>query len=85
MCVLHVSLWTKVKPRTIGCVVMGMLLYSAGFGVNRVQIILSGFSGKLFCFFPAKTFCRYSCMYFLAALVRMCVYVMVMSSAWAMT
>ena len=35
----------------------------------------------LFC--PCK--CRYSCMYFLAALVLVCVDVMVMSSAHAMT
>ena len=41
-----------------------MLLYSAGSGVNRVQVILSGFSMRLFCFVKAKTLCRYGCMYF---------------------
>ena len=45
--------------------------------MNRV--ILSGFSVRLFCFVQAKTLCRYGCMYFLAALVR--VAVIVMSSA----
>ena len=56
-------------------------LYYAGSGVNRVQVVLSGFSVRLFCFVQAKTLCRYGCMYFLAALVLVCVDVMVMSSA----
>ena len=56
-----------------------MLLYSAGSGVNRVQVVLSGFSKRLFCFVQPKTLCRYGCMHFLAAL--MIVDVMVMSSA----
>ena len=54
---------------------------SAGSGVNRVQVVLSGFSKRLFCFVQAKTLCRYGCMYFLAALVLVCVDVIVMSSA----
>ena len=47
-------------PRTSGCVAMGsavlfilrsrLFLYSAGSGVNRVQVGLSGFSVRLFCF-----------------------------------
>ena len=45
----------------------------------------TGFSVRLFCFYQAKTLCRYGCMYFLAALVLVCVDVMVMSSAEAMT
>ena len=53
MCVLYVSFGFKVRPRTFRCVVMGsavflivsrLLLYSAGSGVNRVQVVLSGFS-----------------------------------------
>ena len=53
MCVLYVSFGSKVRPRTFGCVAMGsallcifrsrLLVYSAGSGVNRVQV-LSGFS-----------------------------------------
>ena len=35
----------------------------------------------LFCFDQAKTLCKYGCKYFLAALVLVCVDVMVMSSA----
>ena len=59
MCVLYVSFGSKVRPRTFGCVAMGsvvlfilrsrLLLYSAGSGVNRMQVVLSGFSVRLFC------------------------------------
>ena len=65
MCVLYVSFGSKVRPRTFGCVAMGsallfivrsrLLVYSAGSGVNRVQVVLSGFSKRLFCFVQAKT------------------------------
>ena len=51
MCVLYVSSGSKVIPRTFGCVAMGstvlfilwsiLLLYSAGSGANRVQVVLS--------------------------------------------
>ena len=54
MCVMYVSLGSKVMPRTFRCVAMRsavlfifrsrLLLYSAGSGVNRVQVVLSGFS-----------------------------------------
>ena len=83
MCVLYVSFGSKVRLRTFGCVAMRsavlfifrsrLLLYSAGSGMNRVQVVLSGFSVRLFCFVQAKTSCRYGCMYFLAALVLVCV------------
>ena len=43
-----------------------------------MQVVLSGFSVRLFCFVHATTLCRYGCMYFLAALVLVCVDVMVM-------
>ena len=95
MCVLYVSFGSNVRPRTFWCVAMGsalsfivrsrLLVYSAGSGVNRVQVVFSGFSKRLFCFVQAKTLCRYGCMYFLAALVLVGVDVIVMSSAWAMT
>ena len=67
-----------------------LLVYSAGSGVNRVQVVLSGFSKRLFCldlvrgcfvFVETKTLCRYGCMYFFAALVLVCVDVIVMLSA----
>ena len=54
MCVLYVSFGSKVRPRASGCVAMGsallfivrswLLVYSAGSDVNRVQVVLSGFS-----------------------------------------
>ena len=57
MCVLYVSFGSKVRPRTFGCVAMGsallfivrsrLLVYSAGSGVNRVQVVLSGFNKRL--------------------------------------
>ena len=60
MCVLYVSFGSKVRPRTFGCVAMGsallcifrsrLLVYSAGSGVNRVKVVLPGFSMILFCF-----------------------------------
>ena len=49
--------------------------------MDRVQVVLSGFSIRLFCFVQEKTFCRYGCIYLLAALVLVCVDVMVMSFA----
>ena len=91
MCVLYVSFGSKVTPRTCGCVAIGcallcivksrLLVYSAGSGVNRVHVVLSGFSKRLFCFVQAKIVCRFGCMYLLAALVLLCVDVIVMSSA----
>ena len=46
-----------------------------------MQVVLYGFSVRLFCFVQAKTICRYGCMYLLDALVLVFVNVMVMSSA----
>ena len=64
MCVLYVSFGSKVRPRTFGCVAMGsallcifrsrLLVYSAGSGVNRVQVVLSGFSMRFFYFFSSQ-------------------------------
>ena len=84
---MNVSFGSKVRPRTFGCVAMGSAVLfilrssSAGSGENRV--VLSGFSVRLFCFVKAKTLCTYGCMYFLAALVLVCVDVM--SSTYAIT
>ena len=62
ICVLYVSFGSKVRPRTFGCLAMGgallcifRLVYSAGSGVHRVQVVLSGFSMRLFCFVQVKT------------------------------
>ena len=88
VCVLYVSFGSKVRSRTFGCVAMGsallcilksrLLVYSAGSDVNRVQVVLSGFSMRLFSFVQSKTLCRYGCIHFLAALVLVCADVMVM-------
>ena len=50
-----------------------------------MKVVLSGFSMRLFCFVQAKTLCRYCRVYFMDALVLLCVDVLVMSSAYAMT
>ena len=83
MCVLFVSCGSKVRPRTFGCLVMGsallcmfrsrLLVYYAGSGVNRVQVVLFRFSMRLFCFVQEKTLYMYGCIYFWAALVHVCV------------
>ena len=80
-----------VRPKTFGCVAMGsaflcifrsrLLVYFTWSGVNREQVVLSGFSMILFCFVQVHTLCRYGCIYLLAALVLVCVGVMVISSA----
>ena len=80
MGVLYVSFGSKVRPRTFGCVAMGsalfyivksrLLVYSAGSGVNRVQVVLSGFSKRLFCFVQV---CRYGLYVFLGC-TRTCVW-----------
>ena len=69
-----------MRPRTFGCVAMGsallfivrsrLLVYSAGSGVNRVQVVLSGFSKRVFLFCPGKNLVYVMVvLYFLAALV----------------
>ena len=42
-----------------------LLVYSVVSGVNRVQVVLSGFSKRLFCFVQTKTLCRYGLYVFL--------------------
>ena len=65
MCVLYVSFGSKIRPRTYGCVAMRsallfifrsrLLLYSAGFGVKRVQVVLHRCIGGLNCW-PREQF-----------------------------
>ena len=57
ICVLYVSFGSSVTPNIFGCVFMGsvvlpiyrcsLVLYSTGFGVNSVHIVLSGLSMSL--------------------------------------
>ena len=75
MCVLYVSFGSKVRPRTFGCVAMHcevlfilrsrLLLYSAGSGMNRLQVVLSGFSVRLFCFVQKLYVGMVVCIYWL--------------------
>ena len=63
---LYVSFGSKVRLRTFGCIAMcsavlfilssRLLVYFAGSGVNRVQVVLSGFSVRLFCFSRQKLY-----------------------------
>ena len=55
MCVLYVSFGSKVRPRTF----MYVAMHSAVSGVNRVQVVLSGFSVRLF--FCCTRTCVYRC------------------------
>ena len=81
---------SNVRPRTFGFGSMGstvlfilrstLVIFFSVSVVNRVQVVLSGFSVRLFCFVQEKHLCRYGWMYFLAALVLVCVDVMVISS-----
>ena len=67
MYVLYVSFGSKVGPEPFLCVAMRsavlfifrsrLFLYSAGSGVNRVQVVVSGFSMRLFC--PGKNCCSF--------------------------
>ena len=58
MCVLYVRFGSKVRPRTFGCVAMGSFccLLLGQDCSNRVQVVLSGFSKRLFCFVQAKLY-----------------------------
>ena len=75
MWVLYVSFGSKSRPRTFRYIAMGtallcilrsiLLIYSAGFGVNTVQVVLSRFGMRLFCFVQAKTLCMVVYIYWL--------------------
>ena len=64
LCACTEMLWMCVLYVSFGCIVMcsavlfifrsRLLLYSAGSGVNRVQVVLSGFIVRLFCVVQAK-------------------------------
>ena len=92
MCMMYVSFGSKVRARTFGCVAMRsavlfifrsrLFLYSTWSGVNRVQVVLSGFSVR---FFLSRQNLYVGMVVCMASLVLVCVDVMVMSSAYAMT
>ena len=82
MCVLYVSCGSKVRPRTFWCVAMGsallfilvyrLLVYSASYGVKKVQVVLSGFSVRLVYFVQTKN-CMYVWLYIFLCCTRSCV------------
>ena len=51
----------------------GLVLYSTGFGVNSVHVVLSGLSMSLLYFVHVWNCCRFGCMFALAAILLMCV------------
>ena len=74
MCVLYVSFGSKVKTQNpLGALAMGsallfivrsrLLVYSAGSGVNRVQVVLSGFNKRFLCRYGLYVFlgCTRTC------------------------
>ena len=92
VCVLYISSGSTVSANSCGCVVMGsivlficrckMVLYYARSGVNSVHVVLSGLSMRLLYFVHVCIFCKYGCMYALAAFLLVFVDVKVMSSAY---
>ena len=91
MCLLYVSLGSRVSPSIFGLMFMGSVmlsicssscvLYSAGSGVKRVHVVLSGLRMRLFVRVHVCISCRYDWMFALATFMSLCVDVMVMSSA----
>ena len=89
MCLLYVSLGSRVSPSIFGLMIMGSVmwsicssscvLYSAGSGVKRVHVVLSGL--RLFVRGHVCISCRYDWMFALAMFMSLCVDLMVMSSA----
>ena len=76
MCLLYVSLGSRVSPSIFWLMFMGSVmlsicssscvLYSAGSGVNRVHVVLSGLRMRLFVRVNVCNSCRYDWMYALA-------------------
>ena len=84
------SLGSRVSPSIFGLMFMGSVilsicsssceLYSAGSGVKRVHVVLSGL--RMRCIYVhACISCRYDWMFDLAMFMSFCVDVIVMSSA----
>ena len=91
MCLLYVSLGSRVSPSIFGLMFMGSVmlsncssscvLYSAGSRVKRVHVVLSGLRMRLFVGVHVCISCRYNWMFAFAMFMSLCVDVMVMSSA----
>ena len=80
MCLLYVSLGSRVSPSILGLMLMGSVmlsicssscvLYSAGSGLKRVHVVLSGLMMRLFGWIHVCSLCRYACMFSLLCLCR---------------
>ena len=89
MCLLYVSLGSRVSPSMFGLMFMGRVmlsicssscvLYSAVSGVKRVHVVLSGLRMRLFVFVHVCISCSYNWMFAFAIFMSLCVDVMVMS------
>ena len=76
MCLLYVSLGSRVSPSIFGLMFMGSVmlsicssscvLYSAGSGVKKMHVILSGLRMRLFVCVHVCISCRYDWMFELA-------------------
>ena len=88
MCLLYMSLGSRVSPSIFGLIFMGSVmlsicssncvLYSA---VKRMNVVLSGLRMRLFVRVHVCISWRYDWMFALAMFMSLCVDVMVMSSA----
>ena len=91
MCLLYVSLGSRVSPNIFGLMFMGSVmlsicssscvLYFAGTGVKRVHAVVSGLRMRLFVRVHVCISCRYDWVFALAMFMSLCVDFMVMSSA----
>ena len=83
MCLLYVSLRSRVSPSSFGLMLMGSMmlsicssscvLYSTGSGVKRVHVVLSGLRMRLFVRVHVCISCRYDWMFALAMFMLLCV------------
>ena len=91
MCLLYVSLGSRISPSNFELMFMGSVmlsicssscvLHSAGSGVKRVHVVLSGLRMRLFVRVHVCISCMYDWMFAFAMCMSLCVDVMVMSSA----
>ena len=83
MCLLYVILSSRVSPSIFGLMFMGsvmvsicsssFVLYSAGFGVKRVHVVLSGLRMRLVVCVHVCISCRYDWMRAFAVFMSLCV------------
>ena len=95
MCLLYVSLGSRVRHSIFGFVIMSsvlmlicrfsLALYSAGSGVKRVHVVSSVLKMRLFACVHTSMVFKYGCRCVFAVFKFLCVVEMVMSSAYVMS